>query len=126
MASDERPRVLVVDDSAFMRSRIIRQLERAGLAVVGEARNGEEAASLYAELLPDLVTMDLTMRGHDGLAGTRAIRAIDPEAKVVLFTIIEDGEMVEQAMETGVKACIHKSRPQELLECLRKLSEKSA
>lgn len=118
-------RVLVVDDSAFMRSRIVRQLSGAGLEVVGEARNGKEAAELYAELRPDLVTMDLTMRGQDGLEGTRRIRQIDPDARIVLFSIVDDQEMVDQALETGVTACIHKSRFRELLECLQNLSEAS-
>ncbi|MCP4656770.1 MAG: response regulator transcription factor, partial [bacterium] len=94
--------------------------------MVGEARDGDEAAALYSRLLPDFVTMDLTMRGRDGLAGTRLIRAFDPQAKIVLFSIVEDQRMIDQAMDSGVVACVHKSRPQELLECLRQLSGTSA
>ncbi len=114
-------RVLVVDDSAFMRSRIKRQLIEAGMEIAGEARDGGEAARLYEELRPDLVTMDLTMRGQDGLEGARLIRAFDPEAKIVIFSIIEDKSMADQAREAGAIDCIHKGRPRELVKCLQGL-----
>jgi two-component system chemotaxis response regulator CheY len=120
--SETKVRVLVVDDSAFMRTRISRHVGRAGMEVVGEARDGGEAAKLYTELRPDLVTMDLTMRGHDGLAGTEMIRQIDPRAKVVLFSIVEDPQLIEQAHNVGVEACVHKSKPKELVACLQRLS----
>lgn len=111
-------RVLVVDDSAFMRSRIKRLLSEHGLDVAGEARDGNEAAALYAELRPDAVTMDLTMRGADGLTGSRSILAQDPSAKIVLFSIVEDPEVVQEALSCGIRAFVHKSRPQELADRL--------
>jgi two-component system chemotaxis response regulator CheY len=117
--------VLIVDDSAFMRSRIRRQLDRAGMEVVGEARDGKEGERLYCELSPDLVTMDVTMRGQDGLETTRRICDFDPDAKIVLFSIIDNDGLVDQARDAGALACVHKGRPQELVECLRKLSGES-
>ena len=120
-----RPTVLVVDDSAFMRSRIKRQLTSHGLEVVGEARNGVEGAELYARLRPDLVTMDLTMRGADGLAGTRAILALDSGATVVMFSIVEDVCVVEEALRAGAAAFVHKSRPQELSRRLSDLARRA-
>ncbi len=116
-------RVLIVDDSAFMRSRITRLLTAAGMEIAGEARDGEQAAALYAKLKPDLVTMDLTMRGSDGLAGSKAILAGDEAAKIVLFSIVDDPEMVREALGCGIKAYVHKSRSQELVERLRDLSK---
>ncbi len=118
-------RVLVVDDSAFMRSRIRRHLDEAGMEVVGEARDGKEAAELYAELKPDLVTMDVTMRGQDGLEASQAIRNFDPEARIVIFSIIEDESLIEQAKRVGVADCIQKGRPQELVARLLELSGES-
>jgi two-component system, chemotaxis family, chemotaxis protein CheY len=123
LAAPEGPRrrasrVLVVDDSPFMRSRIVRDLAAGGIEVVGQARNGREAAELYARIWPDAVTMDLTMREHDGLSGTRAIRALDPAARVVLFSIVDDRAALAEAMAAGVVACIHKGRPAELVQCL--------
>lgn len=115
------PRILVVDDSPFMRSRIVRDLAAGGLEVVGQARNGREAADLYAKVRPDAVTMDLTMREYDGLEGTRAIRAIDPGARIVLFSIVDDRAAVAEALAAGVVACVHKGRPGELVRCLIEL-----
>jgi two-component system, chemotaxis family, chemotaxis protein CheY len=119
------PRVLVVDDSSFMRTRIVRDLTAGGLQVVGQARNGQEAAEVYAREQPDLVTMDLTMRDHDGLEGTRAIRAIDPAARIVLFSIVDDPGVLQEASRAGVVACIHKGRPAELVRCLHELGPKA-
>ena len=119
-------RVLVVDDSAFMRSRILRDLSNAGLEVIGEARNGLEAAELYEMLRPDLVTMDLTMRDHDGIEGARAILALDPKAKIVLFSIIDDEAMVGDALQCGVRAYVHKGQPAELVKRLLELGAKES
>ena len=116
------PRVLIVDDSAFMRSRIHRDLAGAGFEVVGEARNGQEAAQLYASLRPDLVTMDLTMRDHDGIEGASAILATDPCARIVLFSIVDDPAAVAEALGTGIRAYVHKGAPAELIQRLRELA----
>jgi two-component system, chemotaxis family, chemotaxis protein CheY len=121
MSTSEPLRILVVDDSSFMRSRIVRDLSSAGLAVVGQARNGSEAASVYASLRPDLVTMDLTMRDSDGLAGTREILNLDPSAKIVLYSIVDDQGMVEEALRCGVRAYVHKAHPEELVARLFEL-----
>ena len=116
-----RPRVLVVDDSAFMRSRIVRDVTAAGMEVVAEARSGEEGAELYRRFRPDVVTMDLTMRGQDGLAATEAIVGADPRARIVLFSIVNDPEIVQRALDAGVSRYVHKSRPAELVTALREL-----
>lgn len=114
-------RVLVVDDSPFMRSRILRDLSNAGLEVVGEARNGLEAARLYSSLQPDLVTMDLTMREHDGIEGARAILSLDPKAKIILFSVVDDVTMVDEALRCGIRAYVHKGNPAQLVERLLEL-----
>ncbi len=121
MVSDSPLRVLVVDDSAFMRSRILRDLSNAGMEVVGEARNGLEAAELYGRLRPDLVTMDLTMREHNGIEGARAILAQDPEARIVLFSIVDDESVVGDALQCGVRAYVNKGNAEELVARLREL-----
>ncbi len=114
-------RVLIVDDSAFMRSRIRRRIRDAGMEVVGEAREGGEAATPYAELRPDAVSMDLTMRGIDGIEGSRAILQIDPQAKIVLFSIVDDPEVLERARAFGVVEIVHKSRMGDLVDRLKHL-----
>ena len=62
-----KPRVLVVDDSAFARMLISRVLREGGIDVVGIARDGREALEKIAELDPDVITLDLTMPELDGL-----------------------------------------------------------
>ena len=115
-------RILIVDDSAFMRTRIRRRVQEAGMEVVGEAREGAEAANSYAEVRPDVVSMDLTMRGLDGIEGARRILEIDPRAKVVLFSIVDDPEVLERVRASGVLEIVHKSRMEDLVDCLQRLA----
>lgn len=121
MAPSSPPRILIVDDSAFMRSRIQRKLKEAGMEVAGEARDGKEAFEMYTRLRPDGVTMDLTMRGQDGLAASRSIRGADPAARIVLFSLVDDPEALEAARAAGVSVCVHKSRADELVGALQRL-----
>ncbi len=74
MAITPPARVVVVDDSALMRSIVTRSLTRAGVKVVGSARNGDEALAICARERPDAMTLDLTMPGLDGLGVLRALR----------------------------------------------------
>ncbi len=74
MAITPPARVVVVDDSALLRSIVTRSLTRAGVKVVGSARNGDEALAICARERPDAMTLDLTMPGLDGLGVLRALR----------------------------------------------------
>lgn len=67
------PKVLIVDDAAFMRMAIRTVLEKNGFDVAGEAENGRIAVEKYRELMPDIVTMDITM---PEMTGTEALKAI--------------------------------------------------
>ena len=66
-------RILIVDDSSMMRKMISKILLPGGHTIVGEAKNGAEAVELYKTLEPDLVTMDITMRGMDGFTAAKEI-----------------------------------------------------
>ena len=77
-------RVLVVDDAAFMRMMVRDILTKNGYEVVGEAENGMKAVEKYNELHPDLTTMDITMPEMDGISAVKAIRKIDPNAKIIM------------------------------------------
>ncbi|HEY8530892.1 MAG TPA: response regulator [Limnochorda sp.] len=96
-------RVLVVDDTAFMRLTLRRTLERFGHEVVGEAADGEEAVQLYNELRPDLVTMDITMPKMDGITAIREIRKGDPRAKIIVCSAMGQKPMVIEALEAGAQ-----------------------
>ena len=94
-------RLLVVDDALFMRKLICGVAVEAGWQVVGEAGNGAEAISLYQQHRPDLVTMDLVMPVMGGLEALRQIRAVDPEAKVVVVTALDQKQSLMDSIREG-------------------------
>ena len=84
--SQHTPRVLLVDNSSYLRSCVRQALERAGLIVVGEAADGEQALVKAAEEHPDVVLMDLRMPKMDGIRATQALHAQQPGMPVVLWS----------------------------------------
>ena len=101
-------RILVVDDAAFMRMVLKKAIEDAGYTVVGEAENGLKAIEKYKELNPDIVTMDITMPEMDGISAVKAIREIDPSAKIVMCSAMGQQAMVIDAIQAGAKDFIVK------------------
>lgn len=101
-------RVLIVDDAAFMRLSLKTMLEKNGYEVIGEAENGMIGVSKYKSLQPDLVTMDITMPEMDGIQALKAIRAEDPQAKIIMITAIGQEPMVREAVMSGAKGFIVK------------------
>lgn len=93
--------MMIVDDAAFMRMMIRKILESAGHEVVAEAVDGDDAVSKYTTLKPDLVTMDITMPNKDGIAATKDIRAIDPNAKILMTSAMGQATMVKEAILSG-------------------------
>lgn len=96
-------RVLVVDDSAFMRKVIGDALASAGHRVVGEAENGSEAVERFQELRPELTTLDITMPERDGLAALAEIIAIDPQARVIMCSALGLESKVIESIKLGAK-----------------------
>jgi two-component system, chemotaxis family, protein-glutamate methylesterase/glutaminase len=95
-------RVLVVDDSAYVRKTIKQILSRNPLIdVVATARDGEEALQLVQELNPDVVTVDLIMPGIDGAEFTRRVMALHPVPVVVVSIASESSERVLAALDAG-------------------------
>jgi two-component system chemotaxis response regulator CheY len=76
-------------------------LEEAGYVIAGEATNGAEAIKRYQELKPDLVTMDITMPDMDGLATVKAIRNMDPNAKIIMCSAMGQKTLVLEAIQSG-------------------------
>lgn len=101
-------RVLVVDDAMFMRSVIKGILVSAGHKVIAEASDGEDAYRKYITYRPDLVTMDITMPGIDGVEGARRILEFDPDANVVMISAMAQKSMVLKAIKYGAKYYIIK------------------
>lgn len=116
-------RVMIVDDAAFMRVSIRNILLKNGFEVAGEAENGAIAVQKYAELKPDLVTMDITMPEMNGLDALKTIRAADPNAKVVMVSALGQEAMVRDAVMAGAKGFIVKPYKEDtIVDTLNKLA----
>ena len=100
--------VLIVDDSRTSRRILKDILERAGYEVRGEAINGKEGVEMYAKLLPDIVTMDITMPEMDGIEALREIRAQFPDAKVVMITAAGQKDKMMEAVKLGAAEFVAK------------------
>ena len=101
-------RILIVDDSLYMRKLLADILLSAGHEIVGEAGNGAEAVDKYTALKPDLVTMDITMAEMDGLQAVIAIRTMDEEAVIIMCSAMGQQMMVVEAVQAGAKDFIVK------------------
>jgi DNA-binding NarL/FixJ family response regulator len=102
-------RVLVADDQRVVREGLALVLGLlAGVEVVGCARDGEEAVALAAELLPDIVLMDLRMPRCDGIEATRRLRERVPGARVVVLTTYADDRSVLDALRAGARGYLTK------------------
>lgn len=115
-------RLLVVDDSLFMRKLISDVAREAGWQVAGEAADGREAVALYDSLRPDLVTMDLVMPQMTGLEALREIRAHDPQARVIMITAVDQKQALMDSIHHGAIDFIVKPFDRDrVLGLLRKL-----
>lgn len=101
-------RILIADDSLFMRSCLKSILIDAGHEVIGEAGTGTEAVELYIKLAPDIVTMDLTMPEMSGIEALRKIIAHNKDAFVIVFTSNNKPEAALEALNNGAKNYITK------------------
>ena len=106
-------RILIADDAAFMRMMVKDMLIKSGYEVVGEAENGVAAVKLYQELMPDAVTMDITMPEMDGIAAVKEIKKIDPNAVIIMCTAMGQQMMVMEAIKAGAKDFVVKPFQQE-------------
>lgn len=104
------PRVLIVDDHAAVRRGVQRILQSfPEWEFCGEAANGEEAVRLAAALKPEIIVMDVSMPGLNGLEATRIIRDVLPTAKVLLLTLHSSTELVRSAFRAGARGYVLKS-----------------
>ncbi|MBV9894479.1 MAG: response regulator transcription factor [Chloroflexi bacterium] len=102
-------RVLVADDQTVVREGLVMLLGLSpGIEVVGAAADGEEAVQLAQRHTPDVVLMDLRMPRTDGVAATRRILEILPNARVIVLTTYADDESVFAALEAGARGYLTK------------------
>jgi two-component system, chemotaxis family, chemotaxis protein CheY len=97
-------RILVVDDASFMRNVLKDIIKSNGLASeIFEAGDGIEGVKAFQKIKPDLVTMDVNMPRADGIQALRAILKIDPTAKVIMITSVEEKHIVQDAIKLGAR-----------------------
>jgi DNA-binding NarL/FixJ family response regulator len=108
-------RLLIADDHALLRRSLRALLEARGFAVVGEAKDGEEAVEMARRLEPDVVLMDIGLPGIDGIAATRAILAERPGTRVVVITGHLEEEHLVRALEAGAHGYLLKNEEPERL-----------
>lgn len=114
--------VLVVDDHPIMRGGIVSLLDSdPEISVVGEAGDGEVAASLAFDLRPDVILMDLRMPVLDGVGAIGRIRGDWPDATIVVLTTYDTDEAIVRAIEAGAAGYLLKDAPpDELLDAIRR------
>jgi DNA-binding NarL/FixJ family response regulator len=104
------PRVLIVDDHAVIRRGVQGILSTyPEWDLCGEADNGQDAIRLAGELHPEVVIMDVSMPGMNGLEATRIMHDVLPETKVLLLTLHSSSEFVRSAFRAGARGYVLKS-----------------
>jgi len=113
-------RVLIVDDHAFIRRGVQAILHsHPEWEFSGEASNGPEAIRLVGELKPQIIIMDVSMPGMNGIEATRLIRKSHPRVKVILLTLHNSPELIRSALAAGASGYLLKTDAErELLRAL--------
>ena len=114
-------RILIADDHASYRSALAALLATAAdLVVVGEAADGAEAIDAVARVQPDVVLMDLTMPGTDGIAATRRIAETAPHSAILVLTMDAEDESILAAVRAGARGYVLKGAQRaELVRAIR-------
>jgi two-component system nitrate/nitrite response regulator NarL len=109
-------RILLVDDHPVVRKGLVSCLaSKENLKVVGEASNGAEALKLVQELQPDIVLMDVSMPGMDGLEVTEALRKDAPQTRVLVLSMQSNRDPVLRLIKAGARGYVLKDAPTEEL-----------
>jgi two-component system, chemotaxis family, chemotaxis protein CheY len=103
-----KKRILIVDDSFYMRTMLKNMLTDAGYDVVGEAPTGQTAIQLAKETTPDLITLDVILPDNTGLDVLKEIKKDQPDMKVIIVSAVGQEVIVSEAIENGALAYIVK------------------
>jgi len=118
----EKISLLITDDHALVRQGIRAFLDlQADLTVIGEADSGETAVRMAAELVPDVVLMDLVMPGIGGVEATRQVKQVSPHSQIIVLTSYHEDEYIFPALRAGALSYVLKDvGPDELADTVRK------
>lgn len=114
-------KILVVDDHPLFRTGVVYMLDaQPDMEVVGEAGDGNQALACARELMPDLILMDVTMPGCDGLDATRRIMREMPYSCIVMLTVSDDDSNLFEAIKWGARGYLLKNlEPEDLAQMIR-------
>jgi two-component system nitrate/nitrite response regulator NarL len=118
---EEAQTILVIDDHPLMRKGILQLIAMENsLRLVGEAGDGRRGLELALRLRPDLILLDLNMRGLSGLETLKAIKAADLDSRVIILTVSDSEEDVAAALRSGADGYLLKDmEPEEVLQSLK-------
>ncbi len=118
----ERLEILIIDDHAVVRAGCHLLLQQRQDAVLIEASSGEEGLKLNLERRPKLIILDIGLKDASGLDLLKKIRADNPDARVLIFTMYEDPVLANRAMEAGASGYVTKNEgPSVFLAAVGKL-----
>ena len=118
-------KIMIVDDSLLMRNILKSNLSKQNYEIVAEAKNGHEAVEFYEKHMPDIITMDITMEGKNGLEAARDILEINPKALILMVSAINEQSLVSEAIKAGVKEFLVKPfSTEQLISAIQKLGSK--
>lgn len=117
-------RILIGDDHGVMRAGLRAMLEdESSVEVVGEAADGETVLALAAELMPDIVLLDIGMPGIDGIEVTRRLSKMLPQIQVLMLTVYEEGSLLREAIGAGASGyVIKRAAEEELMAAIQAVS----
>jgi len=101
-------KVLIADDSAFMRKILINTLKKIGHTDIVEASDGEESVNKFKTDKPDLVLLDIIMEKKDGIEVLKEVKTANKDAKVIMVSAVGQEQMVKEAMSLGANDFIVK------------------
>ncbi|MDQ8205449.1 response regulator transcription factor [Pelagicoccus sp. SDUM812003] len=121
-------RVLIADDHPSMRMGLIALINsQAGMEVIAEASDGEEALEVYKDTKPDVTLMDLRMPGMGGAEAILAIRKCDPSAKIIVLSTYDWDEDIHRALQSGAASYLLKDMPiEDIAETVKRVNEGEA
>jgi DNA-binding NarL/FixJ family response regulator len=112
--------VVLVDDHTMLRQGLRRALEGEGVKVVGEAADGDEGVRVCLATKPDVVLMDVSMPGTDGIDATKKLVGADNRMRVVMLTMHIDRDVIDRAIKAGAVGYLTKDASiSEVLEAIR-------
>jgi PAS domain S-box-containing protein len=119
---EKKIKVIIADDHKVMRQGLVKMIScQPDIQVIGEAAGGFEAIELARRLKPDMILMDISMPGVDGIEATRIVKAEMPEIRVIGLSMFEDDQMEQKMLQVGAEAFISKaSSIHEMLKAIYK------